>query len=66
MSDFEAIRSAYQRLQNLVFIDIDVFRDKLHKKKNLLIQKQEYLYYERQKLQVLPHEKSKKIGEKNG
>ncbi|MCK1251952.1 hypothetical protein [Streptococcus uberis] len=66
MSDFEAIRSDYQRLQNLVFIDIDVFRDKLHKKKNLLIQKQEYLYYERQKLQVLPHEKSKKIGEKNG
>ncbi|HEM9616322.1 hypothetical protein SUC37_02610 [Streptococcus agalactiae] len=66
MSDFEAIRSDYQRLQNLVFIDIDDFKDKLLKKKNQLIQKQDNLYYERQKLQVLPEEKVMKVGEKNG
>lgn len=66
MSDFEAIRSDYQRLQNLVFIDIDDFKDKLLKKKNQLIQKQDNLYYERQKLQVLPQEKVMKVGEKNG
>lgn len=66
MSDFEAIRSDYQRLQNLVFIDIDDFKDKLLKKKNQLIQKQDNLYYERQKLQVLPQEKVMKVGAKNG
>lgn len=66
LSDFDAIRSDYQHLQHIVFIDIDDFKEKLITKKKQLIQKQDQLYYERQKLLISDQEKAKKVGVKNG